>query len=1302
MQHQLYHKKTAFSLVEMLISLIIFSVIIGVFVPIISQKLLSSSIAINGFLTENGIIKDNVSIRPELDSQEACDLLGPNLLFLTAEQNGGKRACVTKANVGDTYANGPKINPTAGVTVVNAGQTCGSSSDDSSKCCWLGNNIGTTTEYCNASGNSDSTYSGCKRTVCTWEAAKSACANWEPDNSATLGKWRLPTQSELSAWSSNISTVQRNRGKNGLELCDYSSGYGSVQCYLTSACPGSYDGGCGPYLVWSSDENGSSNAYYRYLFSGRFVSDNNYKTNAFSARCLIDEDGYKEAYNNRVNKDDNSSTEPPSSDPSLIKSQADCDKLGSNLLFLTAEQNGGKRACVTKANVGDTYMNGPEISPSAGVTVVNTNASCGSNTASKCCWQGNNLGATSNSCGNSENGDSTYSGCRRTVCTFEAAKSACANWAPTTDTKGKWRLPTQNELSAWGNHLDEIQKNKGKNGLELCDSSSSHGSNSCFYNDHCPGAYYGDCEPSYIWSSDELDSWHSYFYHLNSGKLVVASFYKSRALSARCIIDEDDIQGSGTVTPSEPATPTLPDDITSQEDCDKLGKNLLFLTASQNGGTAACVTKANVGDTYMNGPEISSSAGVSVANSGTSCYQTKCCWLGNNIADTSYYSKTCGASGNGDSTYSGCKRTVCNWYGAKAACEAWESVSGTKGLWRLPKDDELSAWSKNLNAIQFSKGQNGLQLCDTSNYYGSVKCYDDKECYYYQDGLPYTGYTCPHYLWSSTGETGVDKNSALVYYMQSGVFTGAYHLNQLAFSARCILDAKTYKNGSSSGGSSGGTSSSELPKTLASQEDCDKLSKNLLFLSAKQNGGTAACVTKANVGDSYNNGPDLDKIKTSAGITVVNAGTTCGSSSEYSSKCCWQGNNVGTTADSCGASGNGDSTYSGCKRTVCTWAAAKAACNAYEPDGSNTKGKWRLPTQSEFSAWSSNLSTIQKKQGKSGLELCDAYSGYGSVRCYGTGACPGSYGGNCTSSIVWSSDKYDSFRAYNHHLNSGSFDSYYYDYKTYAYSARCILDAKTYKNGSSSGGSSGGTSSSGLPKTLTSQADCNKFGSNLLFLTASQNGGKAACVTKANVGDSYNNGPDLDKIKSSAGITVVQSRTRCGGASNYTTKCCWLGNNVGETAASCNALGNGDSTYSGCKRTMCNWLAAKSACEAWESVSGTKGKWRLPTKNELSAWGNNLGAIQQNKGTSGLELCNYKRNFGSVACAPALYCNGAADDTSTNKYCYPYYLWALDTSGSNNAYYAQLHTTSMSSGTTKKTHAYSARCVLDEDAVKSL
>ena len=197
------------------------------------------------------------------------------------------------------------------------------------------------------------------------------------------------------------------------------------------------------------------------------------------------------------------------------------------------------------------------------------------------------------------------------------------------------------------------------------------------------------------------------------------SVEKNYAHSARCIIDEDDIQGSGTVTPTEPATPTLPDDITSQEDCDKLGKNLLFLTASQNGGTAACVTKANVGDTYMNGPEISPSAGVKVVSAGSTCgsqydYTTKCCWLGNNVNATS---TTCDADNNGDSTYSGCKRTMCNWAGGNAACKNWESVSGTKGLWRLPTKEEFSAWQNNFSSILDNQGTKGLQLC--ARYGGS-------------------------------------------------------------------------------------------------------------------------------------------------------------------------------------------------------------------------------------------------------------------------------------------------------------------------------------------------------------------------------------------------------------------------------------------------------------------------------------------------------------------------------------------------------------------------------------------------------
>ena len=74
----------------------------------------------------------------------------------------------------------------------------------------------------------------------------------------------------------------------------------------------------------------------------------------------------------------------------------------------------------------------------------------------------------------------------------------------------------------------------------------------------------------------------------------------------------------------------------SQSVCNSIAKNLLYIPASQNGGVAACVTKANVGDTYNNGPYINSIAWtLSVVNAGTRCSLSACCWRGNGSSKTS-------------------------------------------------------------------------------------------------------------------------------------------------------------------------------------------------------------------------------------------------------------------------------------------------------------------------------------------------------------------------------------------------------------------------------------------------------------------------------------------------------------------------------------------------------------------------------------------------------------------------------------------------------------------------------------------
>ena len=465
-----------------------------------------------------------------------------------------------------------------------------------------------------------------------------------------------------------------------------------------------------------------------------------------------------------------------------------------------------------------------------------------------------------------------------------------------------------------------------------------------------------------------------------------------------------------------------------------------------------------------------------------------------------------------------------------------------------------------------------------------------------------------------------------------------------------------------------------------SQAFCDSLGSNLLYLTASQNGGTAACVTKANVGDTYAGGPE---ISSSAGVTVVAPSQSCGSGTE---KCCWIGNNVNKTSYSCSVPSekqNGNSEYSGCTRTLCNWMAAKAACETWAPSGSNTKGKWRLPLYDELSAWSTNASIINTGQGKNGLQACSGTLTKNVDLCGdGNQSCTSVSGfGYCVPNVLWALDEYSSYQAKCHYIDTATYSSYTYNSKQYAFSARCVLDEDTYFNR--------------MPKTLTSQADCDKFGKNLLFLTASQNGGKAACVTKANVGDTYAGGPE---ISPSAGITVVNATSSCGESSDDKSKCCWLGNNVDTTAVSCGDSGNGDSTYSGCKRTVCTWAAAKAACENWESVSGIKGKWRLPTRDELYDWSSNFSAIQKNQGKNGLELCDYFSKYGSIQCSSGNDCSG-----TPNGQCNPDYVWlSNEASPSSYAYHFYLFSGGLSQSTKLKNYANSARCVLDEDAVKSL
>ncbi len=942
---------TGFSLIEILVSLIIISLITAAFAPIITKKLSISSMVLNGSISggnsgnnSGGNHTGNNTLPSLIKSQEDCDKIANSLVFLSQEQNGGKAACVTKANVGDTYRYGPEISSATGVTIVNSGASCGSGDD--SKCCWLGNNGESTSNYCEDSGNGDSTYSGCKRTVCTWAAAKSVCENWEPVE-GTKGKWRLPKNEELAAWGRSISTINRNQGFAGLQLCDRYSGYGSVQCMGYKACLGTTDGMCNPLYVWSGTEASSNQARYYYLQSGNFSADYDSINRAFSARCVLDEDSWKETTGATEPKDPDQ--EIPDSNkpfygslPTDITSQSDCDKLARNLYFISAENNGGVAACVTKANVGDTYMYGPEISVAADVSVVNKREDCTtSDYGDKCCWVGNNINQTAQTCDDNNGG---YSGCKRTTCNWAAADAICNAWAPVAETKGYWRLPRHDELENW--KVDVISDNKGTDGLQLCKYANSTVFAQCYSNYSSPYNY-----PYAIWSQTQSPR-RGYMHNYYSDNSSYSS-YNSSTLSARCMIDATTIQN---INKKLNNNFILPDGINSQKDCDKMGVNLLYIEPSYYDEKSACITTVNIGDTFALGYDIPSSAGVTTVKTGKTCgsendYSTKCCWTG---------STTGGMSGGNDtqkgSNYSGRDRTVCNWAAAKAICNNFEPLAKTKGRWVLPEH------------YLYYEGTNiKLQVCsssspsDSDNYYRISNCAGVNTC------LGASGNRCrPAFIWHNASTDSTTSR----YLEVTNCNDGGSHCTEsnttgsktIAASVRCVITDSMVR---------AINNVDNLPDTISSQADCNKLGKNLMYLTAEQNGGTAACVTKINVGDTYMNGPEV----TSRNLTFYKI-------SEAGSGC-YYGNNLLQTAgnNDCTISGNGNSTYSGCKRSLCSRSYGSIACQNWE-SVAGTKGYWRLPTLNEATTWAKKINEISNSQGSNGLQFCDENDDTkGAVKC---------------------------------------------------------------------------------------------------------------------------------------------------------------------------------------------------------------------------------------------------------------------------------------------------------------------------------
>ena len=296
-----------------------------------------------------------------------------------------------------------------------------------------------------------------------------------------------------------------------------------------------------------------------------------------------------------------------------------------------------------------------------------------------------------------------------------------------------------------------------------------------------------------------------------------------------------------------------------------------------------------------------------------------------------------------------------------------------------------------------------------------------------------------------------------------------------------------YLSGSGGGGGGGSWNEDSTGGAPTSQADCDKYDAK--FLTASQNGGTATCVTKYNIGDI----PNATNGGIATSVTTVQTNRTCSANS-----CCWQGK----TANTCDSSGT---SYSGCNRTLCTWYAGNASCQALAYNGTKA-GDWRLPTNNEMSYWASNIGAINTNKGDNGLRLCDDRSGLGAAQCNSYGVCDGSYNGICYPYYVWSSTHYGS-NYYGYLLgSSGTFFQIYY-YPRYAGSVRCVLEKAGPSSVSISGGGGGAApyfKDYPIPQNII---DSNIGGQIVLSAPAGGSGG-AAASSKGSSASNGNNGSE--------------------------------------------------------------------------------------------------------------------------------------------------------------------------------------------------
>ena len=449
--------------------------------------------------------------------------------------------------------------------------------------------------------------------------------------------------------------------------------------------------------------------------------------------------------------------------------------------------------CVTAKNMGDSSI----LTIPDTVNNVSVGTECNT-TSEKCCWNGNS--ANQSAC-NNDNGN--YSGCNRTVCNWSAADEICKNF----NYAGlSWRLATDSEMANWDINSIDV----GANGLQLCDSLSGYLSPQCASSSSCVGAYDNTCNIHSVWNSSKSSS-NTDVYNLNKGVWNLSNLSVQSALSVRCVAKHtsnckikfgsycESCSTSSCVTCSN----TCPEgeyldtgNKCTCTDCKekygeyctscntkqcltcstdyKLSDNPESSSACEPEFTCSgedfmqignlCITRKNMGDSV----NLPIASGVNIKQIDQSCPPSAsnyCCWQGNTSASN------CDNSNGGG--YSGCNRTVCDWWAADYICKNFHAGNYT---WRLATTSEMSGWANNSKG----KGTSGLQLCDNPSGYSSAYCDTTSRC----SGAN-GSYCRPFRVWSGT----VNGSSNAYYYYLSRGSWGQNNTNRTyAYSVRCVTE----------------------------------------------------------------------------------------------------------------------------------------------------------------------------------------------------------------------------------------------------------------------------------------------------------------------------------------------------------------------------------------------------------------------------------------------------------------------------------------------------------------------------------